>query len=72
MAKHVSIHPRAGDPSRECEVALSTNSAVPVHPVGTPVEQDWPTTPAPGCTLDGSRDGRRERRQEVLVALAAH
>jgi hypothetical protein len=72
VAEHVRVHTRTSDAGRVCDVAQPTGGAVAVEAVGTPVEQDWPSTPAPGRTLDGTRDGRRERRQDVLVALAAH
>jgi hypothetical protein len=72
MAEHVGMHPRTGDAGRVCQVAEAASGAVPVHPVPTPVEQEWAAAAVPGRTFDGPCDGRRKGCQDVPVALAAH
>jgi hypothetical protein len=45
---------------------------VPVHAVGTPVEQERSNVPVSGGPLNGTCHRRWKRGQNVLLSLAAH
>ena len=67
VAEHVRVETRGGDPGRERQMLQAAGSSVPVHAVGTPVEQDWPAVAVPGGAFDGPRDGRWEAFNQPAI-----
>jgi hypothetical protein len=61
--------PDAGGPG---EPAQAAGGCVPVHPGATAVEQNRPAPARFDRPVDGPADGRRQRDQDDLGALAAH
>jgi hypothetical protein len=54
------------------ELPQTAGGGVPVHPGTAAVEQDRAAHPACDSAVDGPADGRRQRDQDDLAALAAH
>ena len=72
VAEHVRVCPGGLD-ARACgEPSQAAGGRVPVHPAAAAVEQDRPMRAVGDGSVNGPADGRRQRYQDNLGALAAH
>lgn len=71
VPEHVGVHPGQANASDGRKLAEPAGCSVPVHPQASPVEQERAIRALARGPVDRAADGRRERDQDDLAALAA-